>query len=587
MEKACEVSYDKSPKYRWVYKTPDENLLQKLSLNCLLSRPVAEILVRRGIFDKNSVSSFFDTPLRNLLNPFLMKGMQQAVERIFAAIEKGEKICIYGDYDVDGVSSTALMYLFLKDIGVHAEYYVPNRLDEGYGLNYEAIHKIKDYGCSLIITVDCGITSCDEIAYAKSNDIDVIVTDHHQPADTLPAEACAMIDPYQPGDTYPFRDLAGVGVAYKLLMALKFYLRKYRPEMKVPNLREYLDIVSLGTIADVVPLVGENRIFVKHGLKLLAQPGCRVGLEELKKVTGLTGTKINAVHVGYVLSPRINAVGRMGSCDRGVKLLIETNSDNARWLAEELEMENKYRQGIERKILRQSYEKVERFSLHKKYKGLVLYSEEWHPGVISTIASRVMEKYFRPTIIVTIENGVGKGSARSIPAFNLYDGLKSMSDLLMAFGGHKYAAGIKIESFNIKKLQKEFHKIIISQLDDNDFVPELKIDTYVEADEITVNLVKMLYKMRPFGPGNPEPVFCMKNVKKYQSFSFIGRERRHLKGYVEKNGHVFEIIGYNLRDYEAYLSDCEIFDILFVPEFNFWAGENNVQLKIKDIKRSE
>lgn len=587
MEKACEVSYDKSPKYRWVYKKPDESLLRKLRFSCSVSRPVAEILIRRGIFDKNSVNAFFDTPLRNLLNPFLMKGMQEAVERISAAIDKKEKICIYGDYDVDGVSSTALVYLFFNDIGVKSEYYVPNRLHEGYSLNYKAIDSIKESGCSLIITVDCGITSTDEIAYAKSEGIDVIVTDHHQPADKLPEDAYAIIDPYQSGDSYPFKDLAGVGVAYKLIMALKFYLQKYCPEKVLPNLREYLDIVALGTIADVVPLIGENRIFVKHGLEILALPECRVGLEELKKVTGLTSAKISAVHVGYVLAPRINAVGRLGSCDRGVKLLIETNRDNARWLAEELEMENKYRQGIERKILRQSYEKVERFALHKKYKGLVLYSEEWHPGVISTIASRVMEKYFRPTIIVTIENGVGKGSARSIPAFNLYDGLKSISDLLMTFGGHKYAAGIKVESFNIKKLQKEFHRIIIAELDDNDFIPELRIDTQVDADEINVDLVKILYKMRPFGPGNPEPVFCMTNVKKYQSFSFIGREKKHLKGFIEKNGRFFEIIGYNFRDYQDYLSDWDTFDILFVPEFNFWAGENSVQLKIKDIKRSE
>ncbi len=587
MEKECEISCEKSPKYKWVHRETDVAITKKLSSKCNISRPVSAVLVNRGLFSEKSIENFFEAPLRNLLNPFLLKDVDKAVERIIFALRNNERVCIYGDYDVDGVSSTALMYLFLENIGMDVIYYVPNRLEEGYGLNNNAIKKIKKAGCSLIITVDCGITSSEEISYAKSIDVDVIVTDHHQPLGDIPAEAVAVIDPYQNEDTYPFKSLAGVGVAYKLIMALKFKLSKVFKDIKLPNLKEFLDIVALGTIADVVPLIGENRIFVKHGLKVLSYQGHRAGLEELKKITGLSNTKINSAHVGYVLAPRINAVGRLGSCDRGVKLLIEKNRDNARWLAEELDMENKYRQGIERKILKQSYEKVERFDLHKKYKGLVLYSEEWHPGVISTIASRVMERYFRPTIIVTIEDGIGKGSARSIPAFNLYNGLKSLSDLLMTFGGHKYAAGIKVESFNIKKLQKEFHNLIISELDEGDFIPEIKIDTEVEPYEVNRHLVKTLQKMRPFGSGNPEPVFCMRRVKKYQNFSFIGKGKKHLKGFIEKNGKLFEIIAYNFREYEEYLQNYDTFDILFFPKFNVWTGENSIQLKIKDIKRSE
>jgi len=587
MEKECEISCEKSPKYRWVHRKTDSEASKRISVSCNISRPVSDVLVNRGLLNEKTIENFFEAPLRNLLNPFLLKDVDKAIERIIVALCNNERVCVYGDYDVDGVSSTALMYLFLASIGMNVMFYVPNRLEEGYGLNNNAIKKIRKTGCSLIITVDCGITSLEEIAYAKSIGIDVIVTDHHQPLGDIPSEAVAVIDPYQTEDTYPFKDLAGVGVAYKLIMALKFKLSKSFQNIKLPNLKEFLDIVALGTIADVVPLTGENRIFVKHGLQVLSTQGQRVGLDELKKITGLTNTKINSAHVGYVLAPRINAVGRLGSCDRGVKLLIEKNRDKARWLAEELDMENKYRQVIEREILKQSYEKIERFDLHKKYKGLVLYSEEWHPGVISTIASRVMERYFRPTIIVTIENGIGKGSARSIPAFNLYDGLKSLSNLLMTFGGHKYAAGIKVESFNIKKLQKEFHNLITSELGEGDFIPEIKIDAEVKPHEINKHLVKTLQKMRPFGAGNPEPVFCMRRVKKYQNFTFIGKGKKHLKGFVEKNGKIFEIIGYNLKEYEEYLQNHDTFDILFFPEFNFWTGENSIQLKIKDIKRSE
>lgn len=587
MEKKCEIGFEKSPKYGWVYKENDNSLSGDLQKECNISKPVADILVSRGLLNKSSVENFFETPLGNLLNPFLLKDIDKAVDRIVKSLKTNEKVCIYGDYDVDGVSSTALMYLFLRDIGMNVDFYIPNRLDEGYGLNFKAIDKIKSKNFKLIITVDCGITSNDEISYAKSINIDTVITDHHQPMDTIPEEAEAVVNPYQVDDLYPFKDLAGVGVAYKLIMALKFELKKNNLIKKIPNLKDYLDIVALGTIADVVPLIGENRIFVRHGLKVLSYENHRPGLEELKKITGLSNTNITAAHVGYVFAPRINAVGRLGSCDRGVKLLIEDNRDNARWLAEELDIENKYRQGIEKKILKQSYEKVERFDLHKKYKGLVLYSEEWHPGIISTIASRVTERYFRPTIIVTIEDGVGKGSARSIPEFNLYDCLKSLSGLLMAFGGHKYAAGIKVEALNIKKLQKEFHNIIISELEENDFIPKIGIDTEVDPEDISKSLVKTLQKMRPFGSGNPEPVFCMRRVKKYQNFHFIGRENRHLKGYVEKNGKVFEIIGYNMKDYESYLRDSYLFDILFVPEFNFWTGENSIQFKVKDIKRSE
>ncbi|MCD8569452.1 MAG: single-stranded-DNA-specific exonuclease RecJ [Geovibrio sp.] len=382
--------------------------------------------------------------------------MKIAVERIRIALAKGERICIYGDYDVDGVTSVSLMFLFLTEIGVNADYYIPNRLEEGYGLNCEAMDEIASRGTKLIITVDCGINAVNEVAYAASLGMDVIVTDHHQPAEVMPEKALCIINPLQPGDNYEFKELAGVGVAFKLVMGLRYYLREQGCFGKgAPNIKKYLDLVTLGTVADVVPIVGENRIFVRHGLELLSQKSTRPGVSELKKITGLDGSRVGTSQVGFALAPRINAVGRMGSSDKGLRLLITDNRDEARYLARELDQENRYRQTIEREIILESYSMIESEQLNERYKGLVLYSESWHQGVIGIVASRVVEKFHKPTIIITSENGVGKGSARSIPAFHLYEGLKKVEGLLITFGGHKYAAGLKVEMENISELREK------------------------------------------------------------------------------------------------------------------------------------
>jgi len=583
-----DVGLVRSIKYRWIYEQVDKSKVFELITKLSIPAPIAETLVKRGIVTSGEAETYFDVPLKDLVNPFFLKDMDKAVQRIAKAIFNREKICIYGDYDVDGITSTSLLYLFLKELNANVTYYVPNRLEEGYGLNKEAIDEICQKKINLMITVDCGITAVDEVAYAVDKGIDIIITDHHQQGERLPLKACAIVNPMRMDDTYPFKYLSGVGVAFKLVMALRYFLQN-SPEYKfsLPNIKKYLDIVTLGTIADVVPLVGENRIFVKHGLKMLSEKSSRVGLEELKKITGLVNVSLNASHIGFVLAPRINAVGRMGCSDRGVRLLITEDKNEARWLAEELDMENRYRQGIEKTILAESYAKIERHRLHEKYRGIVLYSEDWHPGVIGIVASRVVEKYFRPTIVITMENGLGKGSARSIPAFHLYDGLKDISDLLISFGGHKYAAGLKVEAENIKMLQKEFHKIISSQLNDEDFIPEINIDAIVEDSQINDELVQWLNKMRPFGSGNSEPVFLMKGLRKFQQFFYIGKDKKHIKGFLEKNGRVFQVIGYNMPEYEKILKNNEIFDIAFVPEYNTWLGEKTIQLKLKDIREAQ
>lgn len=581
-----DVSLIRSIKYRWNYEKADEAKVYDLATKLNIPKPIAEILVKRGICTSNEAKTFFDVPLTDLLNPFLFKDMQRSVERISRAITNKEKICIYGDYDVDGITATSILYLFLKEIGANVTYYIPNRLEEGYGLNYDAVDEIVSKGVNLLITVDCGVTAVDEIAYGSSKGLDIIVTDHHHFSDRFPKNAYAVINPMRADDNYPFKHLSGVGVAFKLIMALRYQLKNLYDINNLPNIKKFLDIVTLGTIADVVPLVGENRIFVKHGLHMLSKKSNWVGLEELKKIANLVNVNLNAAHIGFVIAPRINAVGRMGCSDRGVKLLITNDKNEARWLAEELDSENRYRQNIEKAILLESFEKIEKHKLHEKYKGIVLYSEDWHPGVIGIVASRIVEKYFRPTIVITTENGVGKGSARSIPSFHLYDGLKDISDMLISFGGHKYAAGLKILSENIKSLQKEFHLIVSKNLTDDDFIPELNIDTVVDEVDINDELISWLNKLRPFGSGNSEPIFLMKELEKYQDFHFIGKEKKHIKGFLKKNDTVFSIIGYNMAEYEEILKNNSHFDILFTPEFNTWLGEKTIQLRLKDIKES-
>lgn len=583
-----DVCLAKSIKYRWIYNRGDKSTILQLNKTLGIPLPIAEALVKRGIECVEEAKIYFEVPLRDLINPFLMKDMEKAVKRIAEAIFNNEKICIYGDYDVDGITSTSILYLFLSELNARVLYYVPNRLEEGYGLNKEAIDDILKQNVDLMITVDCGITAVEEVAYAKGKGLEIIITDHHQQGEKLPDKAYAIVNPMRVDDTYPFKYLSGVGVAFKLLMALRYYLQNHTDyKYSLPNLKKYLDIVTLGTIADVVPLIGENRIFVKHGLKMLSENSSRVGLEELKKITGLKNVNLNASHVGFIIAPRINAVGRMGCSDRGVRLLITEDRNEARWLAEELDMENRYRQEIEKMILTESYAKIERHRLHEKYRGIVLYSEDWHPGVIGIVASRVVERYFRPTIVITMENGLGKGSARSIPAFNLYNGLKDISDLLVSFGGHKYAAGIKIASENIKTLQKEFHNVISNHLTDEDFIPEINIDAILSENQVNEVMINWLNKMRPFGNGNSEPIFLMKRLRKCQEFFYIGKDKKHIKGFLEKNGKVFQVIGYNMPEYEKILKKGEYFDIVFTPEYNTWLGEKTIQLKLKDIKQSD
>lgn len=581
------LNISKSNKFRWVYSKADINLVNNIMAWAGISRPIAEIISKKGISSKEELNNYLNLPLTAILNPFELINMDKAADRLATAVINREKICIYGDYDVDGISSTSLLYIFLKSLSQNIIYYIPNRLEEGYGLNSEAIKEIASNKVNLIVTVDCGIGADKEVELASSLGIDVIVTDHHRPADNIPKKAYAIINPMLEEDTYPFKGLAGVGVAFKLVMALRFKLRErnyFKDE--VPNIKSLLDIVTLGTVADVMPLTHENRIFVKHGLDILSSSNNRLGIRELKNVIGIIqNEQIKTSHVGFMIAPRINAVGRMGSSDRSLKLLVTDDIKEAKTLATELDNENKYRQSIEREILKETFDKIDENSLAEKRRGLVLYSKEWHPGVVGIVASRVVDKYFRPTLVLTSDGACYKGSARSIPRFHLYNGLQDISDCLLSFGGHKYAAGVKVDYDKINELEERFDDIVKKTLSDEDFIPEINIDAYLEAKDINISLIEDLSMLEPYGAGNKEPVFAMSKVRKNNQEEFVGKDSSHLKCIFEKDGIYFESIGYNMKDCKGIVSDSDYFDIVFTVSLNRYKGNDYIQLIIKDIKK--
>ena len=580
----------KSIKYKWIYNSVDKNLIEETAYKHNMPKPVAELMLKKGISSPDDIENFFNGSLKSLRNPFEISDMEKAAERIAKAVMNHERICIYGDYDVDGITATALLYIFLMQCGANVSYYIPNRLEEGYGLNKEAVKEIAARKTNLIITVDCGISAVQEVLEASIHGMDIIITDHHQPSKELPVAAYAIINPMREDDTYPNKTLAGVGVAFKTVMALRFVLKKYDFfKQEVPNIRNLLDIVTLGTIADVMPLVDENRIFVRHGLELMSGENVRIGIDELKKtVENLSASKkMKTSNIGFQLAPRINAMGRMASSEKSFKLLVTQNRSEAKQLALELDNENKYRQMIERDILQQTYDLIEKNQYAELQSGLVIASDNWHPGVIGIVASRVVDKYFKPTVILTEDNGVYKGSARSIPGFHLYDGLSSLSDILISFGGHKYAAGVKLEKKNLEEFRNRFNEVVKTSLKEEDFIPEIYIDAEIDSKDITNEVMQWLEKLEPYGQGNKEPVFFMKKVFKYQVETFVGKNFNHLKCVFEKNGLIFEAIGYNMKEYKSLMAENDKFDILFSLVNNTWKNTKVIQLNLKDIKKSD
>ena len=550
-----------------------DHLAKELAVPAVLSR----ILLKRGIDNFDKARVYFRPDLEHLHDPFLMKGMSAAVERLHQALTKGEKILVFGDYDVDGVCSASLLYLVLsRMVGSKVSYYIPDRMTEGYGLSKDSVRRFAEEGGSLIITIDCGVTAVAEIQLANELDLEVIVCDHHEPGDELP-EAVAILDPKQADCPYPFKELAGVGVGFKFMQGL--YRRLGLPDSELDG---YMDIVAIGSCADIVPLVDENRILVRHGLdRINFNP--RFGVKALLESAGIDRKEINAGLIVFVLAPRINAVGRMGDARRAVQLITATSLQRGRVFAKELERENQVRRNVDETTFKEALEIVESKCDPEGAPALVLYKRDWHPGVIGIVASRIVERYYRPTIMISVVDGVGKASARSISSFNIYEAIKECSAHLNAFGGHKYAAGLTIDEDKIPAFIEQFIEIARNQITPDDLIPTTRVDCEVELKEFDERLMRLLKLMGPFGPMNLRPVFVSRNLKVLDHPSVVGNN--HLKLAVEQNGARMSAIGFNMGDrIDIIEQNGGIIDCVYVVEENYWNGRKELQMRLKDFK---
>ncbi len=561
----------------WQIKNEYEPQKIKQFADELNSNPVlAKILRNRGIHDIETARTFFQPEMCHLHDPFLIAGMRDAVDRIQKAITENQKILIYGDYDVDGTTATSLLFRFFKYLNHPVDFHVPDRILDGYGLSGKGIEQAAQNEYNLIITVDCGVTAIQEIELARDLGMDVIICDHHQSGTKLPP-AVAILNPKRAECSYPFKELAGVGVAFKLVQAIQQHL-----ELDEALLLNLLNLVAIGSAADIVPLVDENRILVKFGLQYIRRTD-NVGLRALVQSAGLDNKEIGTGQVVFMLAPRINAVGRLGDAGRAVRLLTTENDQQAKNIASILESENRIRRDIDEDTFLQAIEVVENNYDPQNERALVLNKDGWHPGVIGIVASRIVEKYFRPTIMIATEDGKGKGSARSIPGFDLYEALKSCKDLMIDFGGHKYAAGLSIKLENIPQLRERFNEIASENLTDDMLIPKLSVDAEIQFSEITWELLKLLNKMAPFGPQNMRPVFMSKDLEVVGTPTIVGKN--HLKFKVRQDGIVMDAIGFNLGD-KLYRISCgeHGVDMVYVLDENEWQGRKKIQLRVKDLR---
>lgn len=534
---------------------------------------VLQLLKNRGIETTEEINRFINPTLDLLYNPLLLKDMAKAVKRINTAINKRHKITIYGDYDVDGITSCCILVKLLRKMGADVNYYIPSRQHEGYGLNLEAVKKISNEGTRLIITVDNGIGSYEEVELAKSLGMDVIITDHHEPQEMLP-NAYAIIDPKQNDCNYPFKNLAGVGVALKLAHALT--------DMNPDTIKEYLDLATLGTVADMVPILDENRIIVKNGLNFLNNTKNK-GLNAIYSKLNIKDTQLDTGKISFILAPRLNAVGRISDAAIAVELLLTEDDVHAAELAETLENVNKERQAIETKIFNEARAIIDQnFDLNKE-RVLVVSSPDWNPGVIGIVASKLVELYSRPCILIAEEGKEGRGSGRSISSFNLFEALTRVSHLLKRYGGHEQAAGILIDVNNIRDLRAEINQLANDLITDDDLNRKLDIDVELKEKDINLELARQLELLEPFGFGNPKPTFMCRDFS-IQRLRTVGRGNKHLKMSLKKRKGPISAIGFNFGPYKEDLDLAPYVDMAFHLEVNRWQGCVQHQLNIKDLK---
>lgn len=557
-----------------VVPVPDSSSVRNLSEALELPPAIVKILLNRGFDSPEAVEKFLNPQLSDLQDPFLLHGMDIAMERVTKALLANERIVIYGDYDVDGITATSLLYIIFNKLGAQVNYFLPNRLVEGYGLSVDGINEAKKQGVDLIITVDTGVNAIDEVAYANSQGIDVIITDHHEPREILP-QAVAIINPKQEQCQFN-EELSGVGVAFKFAQAVYKSLGQNETE-----LYEHLDLVALGTAADIVPLVGENRVLTRFGIPQISRT-TKPGLKSLTFVSGLMGKDISTGQVVFVLAPRINAIGRLGDAKEAIRLLSTRDEKVAQEVARKLDDDNRKRKRIDEETLNEALAQLEEIADLENDKAIVLAGEGWHLGVIGIVASRIVERYHLPTVMISLKDGLGKGSARSIPGFHLCDALKKCEDFLIQYGGHKYAAGLSIEAKSVEEFRKRFIEVSNSELSDDDIQPKLKIDMEIELSEVTDNFMELLEKFAPFGPQNMRPVFLTRNCEIVGRPTVVGNN--HLRMRVRKGTTVIDVIGFGFGDMLSQISTGSLIDAVYALEYNTYNNVTRVQMRIKDIK---
>ena len=558
---------------KWVIKDYDKDQVLKLKNDFKLTDIMSKLLLARDV-KYNEIDKFLNGTLKDIKDPYLLKDMNKLVDRIDKAIQDKEKICIYGDYDVDGITSITIMYQFLSSLGADVTYYLPDRLIEGYGVNTSALDVIKKRGVSLVITVDCGITAVEETKYAKSIGLDICITDHHECAEILP-DAIAIVNPKQKDDSSEYKFHAGVGVAFKCLMALS---KKYG--LSENSYLKYLDIVAIGTISDIVALTGENRIISKYGLAMIKNTQ-NIGLKALIELLDIK--EIDSTAVSFSLAPRINACGRMGKAGVAVELLLEKDIEKAKQIAITLDELNTKRQEIEKEIFENAIDMINLNGMENK-KSIVLYNKSWHNGVIGIVASKLVNMYQKPVILLTKENNVIRGSGRCQQGISLYDSLTKCKDTLIQFGGHELAAGLSIEEENLQKFIDEFEKVIFEEVGDKEPEQIIDIDMQIFEKDLNVSLIKDLYKLRPYGQSNKVPQFLYKGLKITAIRTL--KDDKHLKLTLKDNKFLLDALAFSQGNRRDELRLGDKIDVVCSVEVNTFTSPRTIQLILQDFKKS-
>ena len=570
--------------FKWNYQQPTpaekdaaKKLGEKLNINPILAR----LLINRGITTESAAKRFFRPQLTDLINPFLIKDMDMAVDRLNDAMGRKERILVYGDYDVDGCTAVALVYKFLRQFYSNIDYYIPDRYDEGYGVSRKGLEYARQTGVKLIIILDCGIKAVKEINYAKSIGIDFIICDHHVPDEELP-QAAAILNPKREGDSYPFKDLCGCGVGFKFMQA-------FAKNNGIPfsRLIPLLDFCAVSIAADLVPVVDENRILAFHGLKQLNQ-NPSIGLKAIIDICGLSGRELTMSDIVFKLGPRINASGRMENGKESVDLLVERDFPHALSEAKHIDGYNEQRKDVDRQMTEEANQIVERLENQRHQSSIVLYDEHWKKGVIGIVASRLTEIYFRPTVVLTRDGDLATGSARSVAGFDIYSAIKNCRDLLLNFGGHTYAAGLTLKWSDVKEFRMRFQKYVEEHIQPKQKEPILNIDANIDFKDITKKLHNDLKKFAPFGPGNIKPLFCTEHVYDFGTSKVVGREQEHIKLELvdSKSNNVMNGIAFGQSASARYIKSKRSFDIVYTIEDNIFK-HGAVQLQIEDIRPSE